>query len=133
MKLWTIITIMLVTGALTQFTQMGFLCLAEEAEDSTDFYEEQAWEDLRYSMEIDSGWFSPIVHFIAGPVDINCSTGEVVIAEGADISSASIKFWRSLEAAYPYLFDERRNYVSESAKVSYRICHPHGIKRRAQI
>lgn len=83
-----------------------------EPEDSTVvdtiFHEEQRWEDLRYSMEYDSCYFSPIVHFIAGPVDIDCSTGEVVIAEGADISSASIKFWRSLEAAYPYLFERGR-------------------------
>lgn len=72
------------------------------------YQEEQSWEDLRYSMysDTDSSWVSPMVHFIAGPVDVNCSTGEVVIAEGADISSASVKFWRSLEAAYPHLFGE---------------------------
>ena len=94
------------------------LALIMGAEDSTEsvdsmdtvFYNEQGWEDLRYSMycNSDSICFSPIVHFIAGPVDINCSTGEVVIAEGADISSASIKFWRALETAYPYLFGEER-------------------------
>ena len=77
----------------------------------TGWHEEQNWEDLSYSMIFDasdSAWFDPIVHFIAGPVDIDCSTGEVVIAEGADISSASIKFWRSLEDAYPYLFEGGR-------------------------
>ena len=90
------------------------MALIMGAEDSTEsiagtiFNEEQNWENLRYSIycDADSIWFSSIVHLIAGPVDINCSTGEVVIAEGADISSASIKFWRSLEDVYPYLFTE---------------------------
>ena len=94
---------------------MSAFAQSEDLEDSTRvladtiYHEEQSWEDLRYSMycDADSGWISPIVHFIAGPVDINCSTGEVVIAEGADLSSASVKFWRSLEAAYPYLFGEK--------------------------
>ena len=95
------------------------LALIMGAEDSTEsvdsmdtvFYNEQGWEDLRYSMYCasDSLWtFDIPAHLIAGPVDINCSTGEVVIAEGADISSASIKFWRALETAYPYLFGEER-------------------------
>lgn len=71
------------------------------------WYEKISWEDLDYSMYSisDSFTFTGTAHFIAGPVTVNCSTGEVEIAEGADISSASIKFWRSLEAAYPYLFE----------------------------
>ena len=40
----------------------------------------------------------------AGPVTIDCSTGEVTIEEGINMNAASIKFWRTLERSYPYLF-----------------------------
>lgn len=107
MKLYTIIMLVIISCVLGVA-----VASIPEPEDSTVvdtiFHEEQAWEDLRYSMEADSSYISPIVHFIAGPVDIDCSTGEVVIAEGASISAASIKFWRSLEAAYPYLFEGKK-------------------------
>lgn len=111
MKLQITVILLLVTGAFAQLIYLPYLTKSEDSTEvfvDTVWHEEQSWEDQSYSMfcAADSLWsFDIPVHFIAGPVDINCSTGEVVIAEGADISSASVKFWRSLEAAYPYLFE----------------------------
>jgi len=80
--------------------------VADSVEAGIVFHDEQSWEDIGYSMGVDSGWVS--THLIAGPVDIDCSTGEVIIEEGVSISAASIKFWRSLETVYPYLFERKK-------------------------
>lgn len=105
----TNIIIILVIAVISVFASTVTVLLAGLSDEADAVqHEEQSWEDLRYSMycDADSNWVSDEVHFIAGPVDVNCSTGEVVIAEGADISAASVKFWRSLEDAYPRLFGE---------------------------
>lgn len=62
-------------------------------------------QEMEWFGELDSITISPTSFFIVGPVTIDTSTGEITIEEGVNMSDASRKFWRTLEQAYPYLFD----------------------------
>lgn len=43
--------------------------------------------------------------FVVGPVTIDTATGCVTIEDGATLDEASLEFWKGVEKAWPYMFE----------------------------
>jgi len=87
------------------------LALAARAGTNTVLLVDTNWfaavETTYYSTNTWSSVLSWATAMTAGPVTIDCETGEVTIREGVTMTEASREFWKAVAKAYPEMFKDK--------------------------